>query len=115
MLITHRRLSPSRSLTWLIWLALLLPLAQSAAAWHGYAHAAVQASDGDDATALPPTTACDLCLHAATAGGAAMPSWPGPLPFTAVAQTVSQPAADHIWWSLPALCYRSRAPPVLPR
>ena len=97
---------------WLLWLGLLLPVAQLAAATHALSH--VRAAGSDEPHPQAPHLAhCDLCLTAAAIGGAA--------PATAVATFVapslpsSQPegfvAAPRSVATV--LAYRSRAPPVL--
>jgi hypothetical protein len=51
-----------RSLSWLFWLALLLPVAQAAATWHGYSHGQAETSGRDQGKQAPHTAQCDLCL-----------------------------------------------------
>lgn len=99
-------------LPWLVWLALLLPLAQSAAAWHAYSHAATAvAGTPDDGGAAAHATHCDLCLTAAAAGG---PGLPGAAPALAPDADASHRRPDTPTSALPArrlAAYRSRAPP----
>ncbi|MFO1337287.1 MAG: hypothetical protein U1F53_03485 [Burkholderiaceae bacterium] len=67
------------SLHWLLWLALVLPLAQSAAAWHALSHVRAPVAAGDeDQPATHAAAQCDLCLAAgALAGGAPAAAAPG--------------------------------------
>ena len=57
-----------RHLAWLLWLVLLLPLAQTAASWHVLSHAA-SGQAGDDGTKAIGQERCDLCLNAAVVLG----------------------------------------------
>lgn len=94
----------------LLLLALLLPLAQAAAQWHGVGHwklAQTQTQDGDEI----PGQRCDFCLAADVVGGAAVSTahqtWV-PLELDPDLRAAPLPTA------LPrssALAYRSRAPP----
>ncbi|HEX5685915.1 MAG TPA: hypothetical protein VFY73_17965 [Ideonella sp.] len=104
-----------RHLAWLLWLALLLPLAQTAANWHALSHAAASAIGGEtdsDSKALHATS-CALCLSAAVVGSGALPSAPASLLLPTGSHAAPQ-AADHgasraADW--PA--YQSRAPPTV--
>lgn len=105
--------APPRRLAWLLWLALLLPLAQSATAWHAVSHSTTGAPAHDGKQALHPVH-CDLCLAAAALGGGALPT---------ASQWVVHPAARHQapqaspgspWLPLLARAYHSRAPPSAP-
>jgi hypothetical protein len=108
---SSRRLVGRTGLAWLVWLALLLPFAQSAAAWHAYSHMAAATANRDDGNAASHAAQCDLCLVAAVVGGPALlgnapalpaaAATPGPCPTSAIAAPATRPA----------LAYRSRAPP----
>ena len=96
---------------WALWLALLLPGAQAAAAWHTVTHAGSAVGDSQDA----PSALCSLCLAAAALGSAAALGEPPTLPQPAIHAGVL-PAAGPTLSPLPArLAYRSRAPPFSPR
>ena len=110
MLIRTAALS-RRRLSWLLWLALLLPMAQAAAKWHGYSHVPGWASQGDESP-VPQLDHCELCLAAASVSAGALPS---------VAHTLPEPIRRHeqpprlaigLWHAHIALGYRSRAPPA---
>jgi hypothetical protein len=61
-------LSPRRRLVWLLWLLLLLPLAQTAANLHVLSHAASDLTGGNASGDRKPAidhAHCDLCLMAA--------------------------------------------------
>lgn len=97
-------------LPWLVWLALLLPIAQSAAAWHAYSHVA-SAAARDDGGATHASAHCDLCLTAAAAGApglpGAAPTFALPTPLAPQVPDDAVPAAPHGGRA----AYRSRAPP----
>ena len=110
--------SPSRRIAvgrfaWLLWLGLLLPMAQLAAATHALSHARAESSRDEPNPQAPHLVHCDLCLAAAAIGGAApaastatfvVPSLPASLPRDVVADPLS---------TATSLAYRSRAPPAL--
>lgn len=105
-----------RGLAWLFWLALLLPVAQSAAAWHGYSHGRAETSEREQQDKQAPHTAqCDLCLSAAAVIGGALVGRPPSLALVAAGHALPQAAATSVWLALPALAYLSRAPPSSPR
>jgi hypothetical protein len=99
-----------RGLSWLFWLALLLPVAQAAATWHGYSHVQ-QASEREQGKQAPHTAQCDLCLSAAAVIGGALMGRPPSLAVFAARHALPQPAATSVWQALPTLAYLSRAPP----
>lgn len=99
-----------RGLSWLFWLALLLPVAQAAATWHGYSHVQ-EASEREQGKQAPHTTQCDLCLAAAAVAGGALVGGPPRLVVPAAGHALPQPAATSVWQALPTLAYLSRAPP----
>src|SRR5688572_28524115 len=109
-------LLPRATFAWLAALALLLPVAQFAAAWHGYAHVVPQTSQDDAHRSLPSLAHCDLCLTVASLGNS------GP-PLVATALRLTPPSSDAAPAAIvpgvaaaPALlAYRSRAPPFTQR
>jgi len=104
-----------RSLSWLLWLALLLPLAHSAAIWHGYSHSAADAAGYADDKGLPFAAKCDLCLAAASVSGGALPADPPRLSIAAARHEMPPAQVRSIWLAPTALAYLSRAPPLAPR
>ncbi len=110
----HRPLPAQHGLAWLLWLALLLPLAQSVATWHGYAHLE-QAEAGHEDGHPPQAGHCVLCLTAAAVTGGVLPA--GALALPALAARHERPAesADGVWQAPPTPAYLSRAPPAAPR
>lgn len=99
------------SLSWLLWLALLLPLAQTAAAWHEMSHVAEQAAPAPAGKQGLHNDACGLCLVSAAVHGGGFAATPTPLALADVAQ--SAPAARTLVppATAPRHAYRSRAPP----
>jgi len=96
--------------TWLLWLALLIAAGHSLATWHPYSHTiselAAQAAGKQHAL-----SACDVCLTAAAALGAAPPAVPPALalPMAEPAlQPLPQAALPHAPLRRP---YAIRAPP----
>jgi hypothetical protein len=106
-----RRLVARTGLAWLVWLALLLPFAQSAAAWHAYSHVAAATANRDDGNVAAHAAHCDLCLVAAAAGGPALPGTAPTLPSSSATPGPLAQASVAAPATLPALAYRSRAPP----
>lgn len=103
---------PQRRLVWLLWVALLLPVAQAAAAWHAMSHTGIEANgDADGKRALHPS-ACDLCLSAAALSGGALPTVPPSLLPPVFRHAVPQSALRSVWLALLAPAYLSRAPPA---
>jgi hypothetical protein len=97
--------------TWLLWLALLVAAGHTLATWHPYSHPvselAAQAAGKQHAL-----SACDVCLTAAAALGAAPPAMPA---------TLALPLAQPALRPLPAVAvahapqrrpYAIRAPPL---
>jgi hypothetical protein len=56
----HRLLGP-RHAAWLLWLALVLPLAQGMATWHAMSHSRADIAESRGGKALHASH-CDLCL-----------------------------------------------------
>ncbi len=109
----HRNTFAQRHLVWLLWLVLLLPLAQTAASWHLVSHLPTnQLTQNADPKALQQDD-CSLCTSAAALiGGAPLASAP------ALAHTLGQHAAPiaastGIATTPAAIAYDSRAPPLL--
>ena len=103
----------ARRFGWLLWLGLLLPMAQLAAATHALSHARTASSRDDSNSQAQHFAHCDLCLTAAAIGGAAPAADPAPL---ATPTFDTSPPRDLLRRPpavAPALAYRSRAPPVL--
>jgi hypothetical protein len=98
-----------RRLVWLLWLALLLPIAQAAAMSHALSHAV---ADGDDDRQAVHQTHCDLCLTAAALSGGALPEQRPSLPHPVARHVAPQVASSGVWFALPTRAYLSRAPPI---
>lgn len=106
----RRRPLPHRLLAWAMWLALLLPLAQFAAAAHSISHLASDAGAKHGAA----HTACELCLAGAAVGAAAPPAAIAPPPQPLPAQAPPSQAEGTPRNASPELPYFSRAPPAAP-
>ena len=112
--------APKHRLSWLLWLALLLPLAQAAAAWHAVSHTAVGSVPGSAERAASDhkqalhAVHCDLCLTAAALGGGALPSAQQWLVHPAARHQAPQALPGSPWLPLLTRAYHSRAPPFAP-
>jgi len=105
-----------RHLVWLLWLAMLLPLAQAAANWHALSHTAASAAGGEtdsDSKALHASS-CALCLSAAVVSSGALPSKPPGLLLLASSHAAPQVAIHGVHHAVDWPAYQSRAPPVIP-
>lgn len=106
--------SPLRlSRTWLLWLALLWPLAQAVSGWHGYSHFQSGASRAGDSQA-PHTVHCELCLMAADLGAAAPPATLAALPALVASIGLAPTPARGVWRAPAPHPYQGRAPPSIP-
>ena len=113
------------SLSWLMWLALLLPLAQSAGQWHGLSHYTTEAGAADltrqtggqtggrtDGQAAGHALGCDLCLAgAALDSGSLLSTLPGVL-LPSAHHAAPLAAGLGVWLPPLARAYLSRAPPA---
>ena len=109
MLITRRpRTAPERHFAWLLWLALLLPLAQVASACHAISHAVGEVEG--DALATKPAH-CAMCTLAAEVGAGALPEVSTPLVLPSFREARAPWPAPELGPARLALAYLSRAPP----
>jgi hypothetical protein len=104
-----RRFAAPR-LAWVLWLAMLLPLAQLAANWHAQSHWDTErTSSPKDSLAAAH---CVICLGAAAVTGGGATSTPLVIAHAPPRQPVAQ-LAEGPRWSAPSLrAYQSRAPPL---
>lgn len=100
---------------WLIWLALWLPVAQAAASWHAYSHAAADAVGRGGDKQAPHAAHCDLCLAAAAIGDGAPVGAPPQLPAPDARHQRPGLAVADLWPAPTTPSYQSRAPPSAPR
>jgi len=107
----RRPASSRRTLSWVLWLALLLPLAQVSASWHAISHLRLEAADSDGKQVLHQSH-CDLCLTAAAVHGGGPAAEPPALRLHAARHAAPRPTARSLWLALTARPYQSRAPPV---
>jgi hypothetical protein len=93
-----------------LWLAMLLPLAQLAANWHAQSHWDTErSSSSKDSLAAAH---CVICLGAAAITGGGATSTPLVIAHAPPRQSVA-PLARGPRWSAPSLRpYQSRAPPL---
>jgi len=104
------RLLAPRHFAWVLWLALLLPLAQGAAAWHALSHTRADASGEQDGKALH-SAHCDLCLTAAAVTGGALAGEPPVLAHSSARHAAPLPPPVGVASTAPVRAYLSRAPP----
>jgi hypothetical protein len=104
-------LESQRRLGWALLLALLLPLAQAAAAGHAITHHG-NPQQRDSAPAGLLDAPCALCVLAAPLSAGALPSVQARAPALPGPQAVAAAPAWPEPASADALAYRSRAPPA---
>ena len=101
-----------RRFMWLLWLALLTPIAQTVAAAHVLSHSQLEATGSGKQ--LHQEALCGLCVTAASVGSAAPAGAahfvPALLPLSGAPRTDS----TQLTFALTARAYESRAPPFLP-
>jgi hypothetical protein len=97
------------SLAWVLWLAMVLPLAQLAANWHAQSHWDTERSSSTKD--MLAAAHCGVCLSAAAVTGGGATSTPLFVAHPAPRQPAAQ-FAEGPRWSAPLLrAYQSRAPP----
>ncbi len=106
------RIVLQRHFAWLLWLMLLLPVAQVAASWHALTHVSVDAGAARDPQHAPHLAHCDLCLTAAAIDSGAPLAEPLSLKAEVARHELPQTAAIACWVASPARAYLSRAPPI---
>jgi hypothetical protein len=110
----HPRPLPRRRFVWLLWIALVTPIAQTTATWHALSHARFGAvHEGDGKQALHETR-CDLCLAGAALNSGAIPGEPPLLPHPTARHDVPPADSSRIRFILHQRLYESRAPPFAP-
>jgi hypothetical protein len=102
-------------LWWVLWLALLLPLAQAAANWHAQSHWDTERTSQSNGKHALAGDRCDLCLTAAGLTGGTATSTPFALPERPPRQAVPVFRQAGALFAHLSLAYRSRAPPFVPR
>jgi hypothetical protein len=108
-----RRLQHPRRFAWLLWLALMLPLAQSVAAWHAQSHWDTERARQSSGKQLLPGEGCEVCVAAAALSSGGLASTPvesaqPPLPHAAPLRSATGHAPTR-----PVASYDSRAPPLI--
>jgi hypothetical protein len=103
-----------RHFAWLMWLALLLPIAQVAASWHVLSHTAASASESTDEKSAPHQTHCDLCVVAAAVSGGALTAHSPSIPPVALHGELPLASIVVVRVATAIRAYRSRAPPIAP-
>lgn len=101
-----------RRFAWLLWLGLLLPVAQAAASAHAFSHLRDAPASSFDAKHALHAAHCDLCLMGAAIAGGAPPGEPLVFAHPAVRHAVPQQACADVWQAPVAPAYLSRAPPI---
>ena len=100
-------------LAWLLWLALLLPVAQIAANWHLHTHGAAEAAGQTGNKPLLQHAHCDLCLTAVGVVGGAAPPSAVAASFPRVGREAPQGELAAVLLAPAPPVYQSRAPPSL--
>jgi hypothetical protein len=108
----HSDRATQRRFAWLLWLALLLPLAQTAAAVHLMSHGSRQTASQAEDQKFVHEGACAVCLSAAAVVGGAPLVAVAPA-FHAMAPTrVAVPHESPVRLASLIRAYQSRAPPI---
>jgi hypothetical protein len=109
--------APSRPrFAWLLWFALLLPLAQAAASCHVLSHWQDQRiARSVDQAAAAQGDPCDLCLTAADLAGGGASGTPLQVAQFELPHSVPVLRADGVWSAAVTPLYESRAPPFVSR
>jgi len=97
---------------WLLSVALLLPIAQTAATWHVLSMACVDRGDAHGKPLSHPSR-CDFCLTAAGLSDGAASADPVSSPHPLSLREAPAAVASPIVSAAPASGYHSRAPPSL--
>ncbi len=102
---------PRRCLAWLLWLGLLVPVAQAAAMCHALTHVRDAVGNSGPDKSAPHASHCDLCLAAAAIAGGAPTSEAPRLAAPTMRHETPRSHVVGVWLALPVRAYRSRAPP----
>ena len=106
----HHRIALPKRLSWVLWLALLLPLAQSVASWHVLSHTRADAAQAAGEHAYHGAH-CSLCVAAAAVHSGGLPSAAPTLAAPSETQALPRSILGSRWIADPPLAYESRAPP----
>jgi hypothetical protein len=111
MLNLQSKLLSRRHLVWLLWLVMLLPVAQVAASWHVLSHVNSQPAPERDSRQAIHHAQCDLCLGAAALVSGALPVSGSAEIGTPALHEAALSTASIVQWRLVTPAYLSRAPP----
>jgi hypothetical protein len=111
MTASHPRPLAPRHFVWLLWIALLTPIAQTTAAWHALSHARLDAVHAGDGKQALHETRCDLCFAGAALNGGAIPREPPFLPHSTALHDAPSADSSRFRVALHERLYESRAPP----
>jgi len=104
-----------RPVAWLLlWIALLLPVAQAAAACHVYSHTAELAAGATDLNKSKHSAGashCDLCLAGSVVHGGGLPSAELLAALPHLHHAAPSAAFESPWTPPLVLAYQGRAPP----
>jgi hypothetical protein len=109
------RLLAQRRFVWLLWLALLTPIAQTTATWHAVSHACLDQTGEPDGKQAFTHTHCALCLAEAALSSGAIPGEPPSVPHPTALHEIPNTDSGRIWFVLTERPYESRAPPSAQR
>jgi hypothetical protein len=105
-----RRLAAPR-LAWVLWLAMLLPLAQAAANWHLQSHWDTERSSSSRGKDALAGAHCSACLSAAAVTGGGAASTPLVIAHAPPAHSAPSLPQRPRGSAAPHRAYQSRAPP----
>jgi hypothetical protein len=101
-----------RRFAWLLWLALLLPVAQAAAACHALSHVGDSSRSEGNGKQAPHAGHCDLCLAAAAIAGTAPQAAPPAFVLPALDHALLEECFAEFLRVPATRAYLSRAPPI---
>jgi len=103
-----------RRFMWLLWLALLTPIAQTVATAHALSHSQLEATGDSGGNQIHHGALCGLCVTAATLSSAASTGAPPFVPSLGLSHKAPHADSILVALTLTARAYESRAPPLFP-
>ncbi len=103
-----------RRFMWLLWLALLTPIAQTVATAHALSHSQLDAAGESGGKQVHHEALCGLCVTAASLSSGAATGAPLFVPSLVPLREAPHADSNRVAFALTARAYESRAPPLFP-